>query len=73
MEFLNVGWVIRQGELEVGDGSAPLFLDNRARLWVEKDTVLIGNLAGLEIVIGETAWFSISPSDAIAPDAPPGS
>ncbi len=38
---------------EVGESPVPLLCDNRARLWIEKDIVLIGNFKGLELIIGE--------------------
>ena len=51
MEFLDEGWVI-----VVGDSPSPLLVDNRARLWIVKDTVLIGDLHGMEMILRDSAW-----------------
>ena len=42
----------------VGESPVPLLFDNRARLWIEKDIVLIGNFKGLEVIIGEGWVFA---------------
>ena len=51
MEFLDEGWVI-----VVGDSPSPLLVDNRARLWIVEDTVLIGDLHGMEMILKDQSW-----------------
>ena len=58
MEFLDEGWVI-----VVGDSPSPLLVDNRARLWIVEDTVLIGDLHGMEMILKDSTWPAL---DALA-------
>ena len=51
MEFFDEGWVI-----VVGDSPSPLLIDNRARLWIVEDTVLIGDLHGMEMILKDLTW-----------------
>ena len=57
MEFLDEGWVV------VGDSPSPLLIDNRARLWIVEDTVLIGDLHGMEMILKDSTWPAL---DALA-------
>ena len=56
MEFLDEGWVVAYGDRVVGDSPSPLLIDNRARLWIVEDTVLIGDLHGMEMILRDSAW-----------------
>ena len=56
MEFLE-GWVV------VGDSPSPLLIDNRARLWIVEDTVMIGDLHGMEMILKDSTWPAL---DALA-------